>query len=149
MLQHMIPRHSGQCYDVNFVFWGKLFPIPAWMCLSAQSKVHKDMFEWVWFGRTWLAHTEPWPQLHWTLLGWTGMETVNQDFLAKISAWPHKCSIGWMVNGFCGKPSQKSGRCYSYKGETNSILMSMYFKCSVIKVPFGMVRCSNTFVNIV
>jgi len=52
------------------------FSIPAWLCPSAQSKVHKDMVGWFWWGRTCLAHTEPWPQPRRTPLGWSGMEIV-------------------------------------------------------------------------
>ncbi|MCI4391978.1 hypothetical protein PGIGA_G00140630 [Pangasianodon gigas] len=37
----------------------------------------------------------------------------------------------------CGKPAQECGSCYSCKGGTNSILMSMYLECDVIKVPVG------------
>ncbi len=68
--------------------------IPAWLFPSAHRKVHKDMVGWVWCGRTWLAHTEPWPQPHRTPLGWTEMEIVSQAF--NITAWSHKFSNGWM-----------------------------------------------------
>ncbi len=53
--------------------WGKPFSIPARLCPDSQSKVCKDMVGWVWCGRIWLAHTEPWPQPHqylWEELEW-------------------------------------------------------------------------------
>ncbi len=46
-------------------------------------------------------------------------------------------------------PFQKSGSYYSYY-RTNAILMSMPLECIVIEFPVGvMVRCPNTFVQIV
>lgn len=54
----------GQSYASNFVetLWERPFSILAWLCHSAQIKVYKDMVGWAWCGRTWVAHTEPWPQ---------------------------------------------------------------------------------------
>jgi len=46
--------------------------------------------------RNWLACTEPWPQPHWTPLGGIITLIASQAFSSNISAWPHKCSFGWM-----------------------------------------------------
>ncbi len=94
--QQPAPR---QCYASDFVerVWERPFSIWLWLCLSAQSKAHTDMVGWVWCDRTWLAHTEPWPQPHRTPLGWTGKEIVNQIFSSNVSAWPHKYSTGWLA----------------------------------------------------
>ncbi len=68
----------------------------------------------------------------------------------------HKCSSKMGRNSHkntsksCGKPSQKSGSCYSCKEGTNFIVMSMCLECNVIKVLVGvMVKCPNTFVHLV
>ncbi len=50
--------YQDKCYVSKF--WERPFSIPAWLCTSPQSKVHKNMVGWVWCGRTWLACTEPW-----------------------------------------------------------------------------------------
>lgn len=47
---------------------------PAWQYLCAQSEPHKDM----------VYH------------GWSWMLTTPQTCSHKISAWPPKCSFGWM-----------------------------------------------------
>ena len=59
-------------------------------------------------------------------------QSVSQAKSTDISARPHKFSCGWMeetassnVSTSSGKSSQKSGGCYSSKGETKSILMPM------------------------
>jgi len=62
-----------------------------------QSKVHKDMDEWVRCGRTWLACTESWPQPDRTPLGWIRAETASQAFSSNISVWPHECASRRMV----------------------------------------------------
>jgi hypothetical protein len=52
--------------------------LSAWQCPRAQSEVHTEMVCWDRCGRTWLACTEPWPQPHWTPLGWIGTPTASQ-----------------------------------------------------------------------
>ena len=90
-----IPIDFWQFLFPNFVetVWGWPVPVPTWLRTSAQSKVHKDMHERVWCGRTWLACSESWPQPNRTALGWIRAETVSQAFSSKISVWPHKCHI--------------------------------------------------------
>ncbi len=80
-------------------------------------------------------------------LRWTGTEIANLAFSSNISAWPHKCSAGWMgknphrnTTTFCGKPSLSSGSHYSCKMVTNPILMSMYLDCNVFKVPVSLMQ---------
>ena len=77
-----IPRDFGQFHapHVMETVWGWPLPGPTWLHTSAQSKVHKDMDEPVWCGRTWLACTESWPQPDRTLLGWIRAETASQAF---------------------------------------------------------------------
>ncbi len=90
-----------------------------------------------------------WYELQWRLWTRTSWPKSVPDLIhALLDEWS-TFQNGQNTPKSCGEPSQKSGRCYSCKGVTNSILMSMYLKCSVIKVPFGMVRCSNMFVHIV
>lgn len=45
------------------------------MLECAQYKVLEDMICQGWSGRTQVGSTEPWPQPHWTPLGWTGTPT--------------------------------------------------------------------------
>ena len=87
-------RDFGQFHAPNFVVtvWGWPLAVPTWLCTSAQSKVHEDVDERVWCGRTWLACTEPWPQPDRIPLGWMRVETTSQAFSSNISVWPHK----WM-----------------------------------------------------
>jgi len=94
-----IPRDFGQYKAPNFVetVWGWLLPVPTWFRTSAQSKVHKDMDERVWCGRTWLACTESSPQPDRTPLGWIRAETASRAFSPNINVWPHKCASGRMV----------------------------------------------------
>lgn len=47
--------------------------------------------------------TGPWPQLHWTPLGWTGMQT-------DITAWPHYCYYGWMNTHLYSHTREWSGK---------------------------------------
>ena len=119
-----IPRDFGQFHAPNFVekVWGLPLPVPTWLRTSAQSKVHKDINEKVWCGRTWLANTESWPQPDRPPLGWIRAEAASQAFSSNISVWPHKCASRRMVKNShkhtpkpCGKLAQKSWSCYSCK----------------------------------
>ncbi len=176
-------KNFSQCYASNFVgtVWGRPFPITAWLCPIAQSKVHKDVFGWVWC---------VWDELKWRLRARLSRPTsVPDPFLLQHDCAPvhkarsiktcldefgefgmnwngdcepgfliqtHKCSSKMGRNSHkntsksCGKPSQKSGSCYSCKEGTNFIVMSMCLECNVIKVLVGvMVKCPNTFVHLV
>ncbi len=115
----------------------------------------------VWMGLVWknltgshraltsTALNTVWYELEWRLWTRTSWPKSVPDLIhALLDEWS-TFQNGQNTPKSCGEPSQKSRRCYSCKGVTNSILMSTYLKCSVIKVPFGMVRCSNMFVHIV
>ena len=82
-----IPRDLRQFHVPNFVekVCKRPLSVPTWLCPSAQSKVHKDMDEQVWCGRSWLACTESWPQPDRTPLGWIRPETGSQAFSSDIS----------------------------------------------------------------
>lgn len=41
---------------------GWFLPVSTWLRTSAKVKVHGDMAEWSWCGRTWLTRTAFWPQ---------------------------------------------------------------------------------------
>ncbi len=95
--------------------WERPFYIPEWLYPRAQSKVHNDMVGFVWKNLT-----GPHRALTSTPLNlWDELE---QAFSSNISGWLHKCSFGWIGNHphrdtpkSCGKPFQRSGRCYSCK----------------------------------
>lgn len=107
----------GKFHALNLVgaVWGWLLSVPTWLRTVAQSKVHKDVDEWVWCGRTWLACTDSWPQPDRAPFELIRAETVSQAFSFHISVWPHKWAFGRMAKNShkytpqpCGKLSHRS-----------------------------------------
>ncbi len=123
---------ASQAFSSNISAWS--FPITAWLCPVHKARSIKTCLdEFGEFGMNWNGDCEP-------------------GFLIQT----HKCSSKMGRNSHkntsksCGKPSQKSGSCYSCKEGTNFIVMSMCLECNVIKVLVGvMVKCPNTFVHLV
>jgi hypothetical protein len=128
-------------------FWGRPFPVSLWQCPCAQSEVHTEMVCWDQCGKTWLSCRA----LTSTPLNPFGMKW-NADCESGLIA-PHPCPTSlmiWMeasprsnVPTSSGKPSQKTGGCYSSKGGTNSILMPGIRACVHILLYYVALSCSQ------
>lgn len=66
-------------------------PVPIWQYPYALSEVHKDMVYQDFSGRTWVSCRKPWPQPHWSLLGWIVTPTSLQclTFCALVPEGAH------------------------------------------------------------
>lgn len=73
------------------------------------------------------------PQADRTPIGWIRAETARQAFSSHISAWPHKCASGRMVQrclNLVESLFQESWSCHSCKGWSNSILNPVHMRIS-------------------
>ena len=117
--------------------WRRPFPVSAWQCPHAQSEVHTEMVCRNRCGKTLLACKSP--DLNSNKHLWDELEHWLRARPNPPTSMPNLTNArGWMEASPCsnvptssGKPSQKSGGCYSRKVGTNSISMPMILEWDV------------------